>query len=55
MAYKLCEDSEYCSLIGYALGKALFERMPISLEFDRPFIKKLLGLPVVLEDIRQFD
>lgn len=42
-------------MIGRAIGKAIFERVPISLFFDRTFIKYLIGKPITLEDIQLFD
>lgn len=37
--------------MGIAIAKALFERMTICVELDRPLIKKLLGHDVTLDDI----
>lgn len=53
--YRIFSNSVYFELVGLALGKALFERMTISVEFDRPLIKRLLGQEVVLEDIERYD
>lgn len=55
VSYKISKKSEYFTLVGAAIGKALFERMPLNMEFDRPLIKLLLGQEVVLDDIAHFD
>ncbi|KAM3129436.1 hypothetical protein pb186bvf_018428 [Paramecium bursaria] len=49
VAYKLCEDSEYCSLIGYALG-CLFLQNLIGHS-----LRNYQDCQQFLEDIRQFD
>ncbi|CAK71950.1 unnamed protein product (macronuclear) [Paramecium tetraurelia] len=43
VTYKIAKQSQYFDLVGLAIAKALFERMTICVEFDRPLVKKLLG------------
>lgn len=43
VTYKIAKQSPYFELVGAAIAKALFERMTICVEFDRPLLKTLLG------------
>lgn len=51
VSYKIAKRSPYFDLMGIAIAKALFERMTICVELDRPLIKKLLGHDVTIDDI----
>lgn len=62
MTYKLTGENDsnpkmadYAKVFGYVVGKALFEKVPISLYIDRPLIRSLLGQEVELNDIYAFD
>lgn len=55
VSYKIAKQSIYFDLVGLAIAKALFERMTICVELDRPLIKKLLGYQITLSDISFYD
>ncbi|CAD8156549.1 unnamed protein product [Paramecium octaurelia] len=55
VTYKIAKQSQYFDLVGLAIAKALFERMTICVEFDRPLVKKLLGQEIEFQDMQFYD
>lgn len=62
ITYRINSNADPCDhvldcfrLLGIVVGKAIFERTPINVYFDRTLIRHILGQPVVLEDIYSYD
>ena len=49
------EVLEYYEFIGKIIAKAILDRMTIKINFNVILLKHILGIPIVLDDIRYYD